>query len=179
MISEMIKIGKVVYSRGYVVSTGGNLSYYVRKKNYIIIKKSGKCLGNLCPEDFVSVKLGESHPEASMDLHIHAAIYANSAYNATLHAHPPYAIALSYKYSKLKPIDFETKIKLKDVPILAVRHDDLPAKIVECLAKGYTCVIERGHGVYVWGFSLLECLHKLELIEHAAKLIFLSENSGY
>ncbi len=174
MIFELIQICKTIYDKGYVVAAGGNISYRI-SSDRILIKRSGKSFGALTPEDFIIINLNDSSPEASIDLPIHQAIYLNSEFKAVIHAHPPHTIVLSNKINELEPIDFETKLKVGAIPVVNIPHEKLYLIIGDYVRQGYKAIIERNHGVYIWGRKLTECLSLLEMIERAAQVFLLNK----
>jgi|GEM_PF-1751674 L-fuculose-phosphate aldolase len=170
-LKKLIWLGKKAYSHGYVVANGGNLS--CRIDDFIVIKKSGCSLSSLTPRDFLITSLNKERVrEASIDYKIHRAIYLNSTSLFVLHAHPENVIALSIQTGdSFSPLDFESKYYLGNkIPIVSGNHKNIHRKM-GLLSSENKIIIERGHGVYIHGKSVIELFRNLERLEHAAKVV--------
>ncbi|MBA7695449.1 3-oxo-tetronate 4-phosphate decarboxylase [subsurface metagenome] len=172
---DFIKIGRELFIRGLIASHSGNLS--VKRRNEILITRRGSMLGNLTKEDIVSVLLKADKVEAaSRELVVHRAIYQATSALACVHAHPPYAIALSLIENEIIPIDEEGAFYLPRVPILAI-EDTIGSEVVASqLAKlfnGNKIAMIKGHGSFAIGETLEEAYLKTSSLEHSSQIIHL------
>ncbi len=172
---DFIKIGRELFIRGLIASHSGNLS--VKRGNEILITRRGSMLGNLTKEDIVSVLLKADKVEAaSRELVVHRAIYQATSALACVHAHPPYAIALSLIENEIIPIDEEGAFYLPRVPILAI-EDTIGSEVVASqLAKlfnGNKIAMIKGHGSFAIGETLEEAYLKTSSLEHSSQIIHL------
>lgn len=176
ILKELILLGEKIYSKGYVVGNGGNISSLVEDE-WILIKKSGMSMESLIPKNFILSKISNKIiKEASIDYKIHREIYLNTNSKYILHAHPTNTVLYTLNSQKeyLVPIDFETKYHFKKrVPILDIPHNKIHRKI-GVLSKSNEVIIEKGHGVYIHGKSTKDILFNLERIEHASHLLLQS-----
>ena len=171
LLKKLIWLGKEAYSHGYVIANGGNLS--CRIDDYIIIKKSGCSLDSLTPRDFLISSLNKERVRgASIDYKIHRAVYLKSTSTFVLHAHPENVIALSIQIEdSFSPLDFESRYYLGNkIPIVSGDHKNIHRKIGSLSPKN-KIIIEKGHGVYIHGESVIELFRDLERLEHAAKIM--------
>ncbi len=172
---DFIKIGRELFIRGLIASHSGNLS--VKRGDEILITRRGSMLGNLTKEDIVSVPLIADKVEAaSRELVVHRAIYQSTSALACVHAHPPYAIALSLIENEIIPIDEEGAFYLPRVPILAI-EDTIGSEVVASqLAKlfnGNKIAMIKGHGSFAIGETLEEAYLKTSSLEHSSQIIHL------
>lgn len=172
---DFIKFGRELFIRGLIASHSGNLS--VKRGNEILITRRGSMLGNLTKEGIVSVPLIADKVEAaSRELVVHRAIYQATSALACVHAHPPYAIALSLIENEIIPIDEEGAFYLSRVPILAI-EDTIGSEVVASqLAKlfnGNKIAMIRGHGSFAIGETLEEAYLKTSSLEHSSQIIHL------
>lgn len=172
---DFIKFGRELFIRGLIASHSGNLS--VKRGNEILITRRGSMLGNLTKEGIVSVPLIADKVEAaSRELVVHRAIYQATSALACVHAHPPYAIALSLIENEIIPIDEEGAFYLSRVPILAI-EDTIGSEVVASqLAKlfnGNKIAMIKGHGSFAIGETLEEAYLKTSSLEHSSQIIHL------
>ncbi len=178
----MIEIAKLTFQLELTDSHGGNLS--CRVGDYIVIKRSGKSLGRLKPEDFVVTTLSENpllDKFASLELKVHRAIYRELPQaRAVLHAHSPYTVACSLKYGEIKSLDSESKLLLGErIPVLraqkVVSSDEVAQKLPGLLKECPVAVV-YSHGPFAVGKSPEEALKYLSALENSCKiLVFYSQ----
>ena len=98
--------------RGYVTAHGGNIS--VREGNSIWITRHATSFEDVKQEDIVRVYVdmpSDNDVMASTEAIVHKEIYKKTDNFAVMHAHPPYAVALSFFYDEIVPKD---RIQLYD-----------------------------------------------------------------
>jgi len=96
ILSQFQTVGHDLFSRGLVSSHTGNLG--IRLGDRLIITRRGSKLGCLQENDLIETGISKndrSTPLASIELAVHRAIYRITSASAIVHAHSPYAIALS------------------------------------------------------------------------------------
>ncbi len=181
MLRLFQQIGKDLFLSGLISSHGGNMSVY--SDGRIHITRSGAMLGRLEEGDVVSTGLdvddGDFHL-ASSELIVHRAVYRHTAAKAVLHAHPPYAVALSFHRKEIIPVDSEGAYLLKSVPVITAGETIGSAEVAEKLplaVAGAPVAVLRGHGSFAVGNSLTEALQYTTSLELAAKIIWLSRFS--
>jgi len=183
ILEEMKKYGEFLENRGLNLSShSGNMS--VKRGDRIFIKRRGAMMGDLDEEDVVETGLEEDDSGviiASTEIGVHRAIYKNTSALAIVHAHTPYAIALSITRDDLIPIDDEGRYHLKRVPILDVEEsigsDEVAEKLPDIL-QNYNAAIVKGHGTFAHGEKLEEAYNWITVVESICKVIYLVENLG-
>lgn len=176
-IKKLIEVGKLLYEEGLVDARAGNLS--CRLGDRLIITRRGSHLGRLREEDFIKLPLFDSHileDRASSELPVHREIYLRTPHACIVHAHPPYAITLSFDLDLIKPIDSEGKDLLGSVQVIPSYPSgskDLAIAVAESL-KNSKLVIIRSHGVFSVGYDPFHAYSHISILEHSCK-IFLYE----
>ncbi len=172
MIEEAIKIGKKLAEYHLIDGASGNLSF--RDGDKIVITKTGVCLDDLEKKDFISLRFGERNGDASSDLTVHERIYEKSDYRVVLHCHGAYNVALSFTTKKIKPIDLEGKIFLKEIAFIEGEFgsEELANKIAEEVKERGFAVV-KGHGIYVASDSFDKAFKIASYVEHSCQVYYL------
>jgi L-fuculose-phosphate aldolase len=182
--TEMIEIGRMVYDRGYIAATDGNIS--VRLENGdILMTPSGVPKGRMRPGQIVrtdpsGIVIGEGRP--SSEILMHLAVYQERPdARAVVHAHPPYATAFSIAgVSLAQCVIPEIVVQMGTIPTAPYATPstpELPDTIREYLACSDALILER-HGTLTLGETLLSAYHKLEKVEHTAHITLIANQLG-
>lgn len=98
----LVTIAHRAYARGLVPGVSGNLSVRVPGAPRIVIKATGKCLGDMTPADTLVIDLegavvGDGTAQRpSKERWFHCAIYRRRLdVGAVVHLHPPHAVAFA------------------------------------------------------------------------------------
>ncbi len=98
----LVTIAHRAYARGLVPGVSGNLSVRVPGEPRIVIKATGKCLGDMTPADTLVIDLegavvGDGTAQRpSKERWFHCAIYRRRLdVGAVVHLHPPHAVAFA------------------------------------------------------------------------------------
>jgi L-fuculose-phosphate aldolase len=181
----IIKVGKFLYDKGYIVASDGNISVRLNQKEFLITR-SGVCKGELELTDIVKLNIGDWKLEIdnfkmspSTEYRMHLAIYQNRPdINCVIHAHPLYstAIAVTGKIldERLLTETQETLGKIGYVGYFKPGSDKL-ARAVGKIADKHNVMLLAHHGVVVCGKDLQEAKHRLERLEFLAKVTLLSK----
>lgn len=180
---ELVAVGRLLHSQGWVPATSGNFSARL-SPDLAAITASGRHKGLLTEQDIMVVDLdGQAHnatrrPSAETLLHtllyrrfpaVHAVLHTHSV-NATLLSRRSGAALLLEGYELLKAFhgvsSHETCLTVpvfandQDIPRLAAQvadyldaHDDVHGYLI------------RGHGLYAWGRDVAEALRHVEAFE--------------
>ena len=176
-------VGRDLYHLGLITLHAGNMS--LRSGERIWITRTGSMLGRLETEDLVETPLSPSespHPKASMELPVHLAIYRATSAQAILHAHPPFAVALSLVDDAIVPADSEGGHILGRVPVIAAANVVASREVGErasSLLQAHRAVLVRGHGSFAVGGNLEEALGITTTLEASAKILLLARGAGW
>jgi L-fuculose-phosphate aldolase len=182
---EICEIGKRIYNRGYVASNDGNISVRI-DENHVLITPTGVSKGFMEPEDIILVdmegKLVEGKKKQSSESNMHLQIYKDRPDVVSVcHAHPPYSTAFAVAGIPLdKMVLPEVIISLGTIPIVeygTTGTEQLYGHIADYI-RDYDAFLLENHGALTIGNSLLNAYHKMETLEHAAKIQFFAHQLG-
>jgi len=169
--------GRRLTEKGYVAGHGGNMS--IRVGNKIYITRHGCTLEDIKPEDVIEVNLHEAtsfDAISSTETIVHRRIYLQTQNLAVMHAHSPYAIAISFFTDYMKPIDAEASHVLRVVPVVEGRAgSEQLAKRVAATLKEHHAVIVRGHGTFTAAQTLEQAYRLICMVERSAQQVYLTE----
>lgn len=177
MLSQFQAVGQALFSQGLVSCYSGNLS--VKLGDELVITHRGSMLGSIGEADLVQTGIAKNNratPLASTELEVHRSIYKKTSALAVVHAHPPYAIVLSFTEVEIVPCDMEGRVLLSKVPIVGkqveVKAGDLADEIAEAL-KRYKVVLVQGHGSFAASQLLEEAYYYTTVLEQSCRLLYL------
>jgi len=133
-------------------------------------------LGFLSDEDTVETGWEEDDSNiviASIEAKVHRAILINTPAPAVKHTHPKNAVAISFKYNEIIPIDVEGSYYLRKIPVVEFEYGTGFKEMEEVLPKyseKYPGVI-RGHGAFAIGKSVEEALHYSHMVEDISEIL--------
>ncbi|MDW8433574.1 MAG: methylthioribulose 1-phosphate dehydratase, partial [Aquificaceae bacterium] len=181
-ISELIEIGRILHSRGWLPASGGNLSARL-ENGQVLITASGSHKGHLTREDFVLLdidgKLVEGSKKPSAETMLHLVVYRNlPEVMSVIHVHSIGSTLISRvsdgdvrleNYELLKAFKgIKTHEASIVVPVFENSQDmNALSKLVEDRLlndKTYGFLL-RSHGLYTWGRTIREAYIRLEAFE--------------
>jgi L-fuculose-phosphate aldolase len=136
-------------------------------------------LGCLKEQDLIETGINKndrSTPLASTELAVHRAVYKLTPASAIVHAHPAYAVALSFSEREIIPCDVEGSLLVPKVPVLGWGMRVKPGELAEEIAKALTVhkvVLVCGHGSFAAGQLLEEAYHYTTTLEESCRLLYL------
>ncbi len=123
MVEQFTRFGRELFLQGVNSSHSGNIS--VRAGDRIFITRRGSMLAGLVQGDIIETGLREDDGHitlASTEIKIHPAIYLQTSALAIVHAHPPFAIAISMDAEEIVPMDTEGVYYFKTIPVIGRPH---------------------------------------------------------
>jgi L-fuculose-phosphate aldolase len=180
IVSQIMKIGRKLYSAGFAPATDGNIS--VRSGDNIYITASGEPKGDLKAKDILKLSSSgkplQNGTKPTSELAIHMAVYrARRDVGAVIHAHPPYATAASLSGIPLEnyymPEIVLTLGKIPKTPYFKPMSYE-SAVAVGRLIKNHNAVILSRHGSVTTGKNLREAFFNLERLESYARIMTLA-----
>lgn len=191
--TTIIRLGKFLYDKGYIVATDGNISVRLNSKE-ILITRTGVCKGELKTNDIVRLLTTETsekpeknsrRPQRSLRLNypsteyrMHLAIYENRPdINAVIHTHPQYSTVFAVSGKKLDvKLLTETEKTLGKIGYVGYfKPGSLElAKEVGKVSVKHNVIIFAHHGVVVIGKDLTEARYRLERLEFLSKVTLLA-----
>lgn len=181
---ELCHVGRLLYERGLIGGTDGNLSVRLPDGN-ILITAAGMSKAWMVPADGVVVNLdgellrasGERRPSSEQVLHLE--IYRHRPdVRAVVHAHPPTAVGatlagVSMENAWDRACLPEVLLYLGRLPTAAYALTGTPEMfeaIRPLIAKSDAMLLSH-HGALTVGRDLMQAFLRMDQIEHAAKIL--------
>jgi L-fuculose-phosphate aldolase len=182
---DIVACARQVYDKGIVAATDGNISYRMMTDR-IMITPAGKSFGNLSTDDLAYVDIDGNiltfEQKPSSELPMHLEIYRQRPdVNAVIHAHPPFATALTLTGNSLSdPILPEVVMMFGEIPTApyATPSTQESAESIRHLIKDHDAILLDHHGAVTYGSSLDDAYLKMEKLEHTAKTIVAAKTLG-
>jgi L-fuculose-phosphate aldolase len=185
--NEIIRVMRIVTGQGMIRSNDGNISIRLDDEHFLVTP-SGLYKMALKAADLIVVNWqnevvkGRSglRPTSEMLMHLEA-YRQRKDIRAALHAHPPYATALTIA-GEAFPMNIipEAAIALGAVPIAEYATQGTPAmaaSIHEPILRSNAVLLSH-HGSLTVGRTLEEALIALERVEHTAYTFFIAKSFG-
>jgi L-fuculose-phosphate aldolase len=171
LIKEFKETGKALYISGLNSYLSGNISVFIPSHKKIIITKHKTPLSEISKRKLTVLSIySKTQKEASWDFFLHQKIYKTTNKKAIIHAHLPFATALSFLNSVIKLIDLEGNFYLKEIPVLNENVQDISSEKVKKYFSKFKVIIFKGHGVYAVGENLKDALFYITSCELSAKI---------
>ncbi|MBS5064912.1 MAG: class II aldolase/adducin family protein [Hungatella hathewayi] len=183
---ELLKMTQQSYREALFAGTSGNLSYYDRETERMLITPGSTPYETMTEDDLVCMTLDgeilEGSRKPSSEWRMHAEIYRQKPeVRAVIHTHSPYATAFAVNNQEIPVILIEM------VPFLGgnveVAEFALPGTVevgIEAAKKlkdRYACLMAN-HGVLAVGESLEQAHTRAIYTEDAAKIYCLALSNG-
>lgn len=182
--AAIIEVGRRLDEKGLVTATQGNIS--VRVANGHLVTASGVNKGSLTAGQLIFID-HEGHqppsgPAVSSEDTMHAAIYRRRKdVNAVIHAHPPFATAFAVARVPLDSrILAEAVVVLGTVPLTRYATPgtaELANIVAEGLGNGHAALLAN-HGAITVGETLTQAQHRMETLEHVARVALMARLLG-
>src|ERR671939_759369 len=181
---EIVRVGKLMYERSYVVSSDGNVSVRL-DDGRIVATPTQTCKGRMT-EDSLALTDMEGRAlndrRASSELAMHLLIYREREdVKAVCHAHPPHGTAFAVAGLAIdQPILSEVILTLGCVPLASygTPSTDELTQAMQPLVKHHNALLMANHGAVAYGTDLWQAWDRLETLEHTAKIAILSRVLG-
>ncbi len=183
--SAICEIGKLCYSKGFIVGADGNLSARLNDGT-VLITPAGAMKGFLSPENLAHVDMQgqviDNGPRCSTETGIHLVSYRERPdVRAVLHCHPPHAVALTLAGIDMQiPVIPEIIVTIGGIPTAPFATpgtQELPDSI-QAIVRCSDTVVMQNHGSVTLGSNLLDAFKKLDMLEHTAKILWLANCVG-
>lgn len=188
---EIVLAGKLLYERGLIVATDGNISARLDDEA-ILITPSGLCKGLMAPDQLIIIdiagrKVGPGTPASrnlkpSSETAMHLEVYKQRPdVMAVVHAHPPQAIALSIAGITLADCMLPEAIVflgLTPTTPYATPSGEENARAIREVIRGHDALVLQRHGSLTVGSSPLNAFYRTETLEQIARITYLLNQLG-
>lgn len=174
---HVVDVCRRLYEKGLIAAGDGNVSVKLDAER-VLVTPSGFHKGFIKPDDLIITDLqgrrikGTHKP--SSEFLMHQQCYAERPdIHAVVHAHPPMTVALALAGVTLSQcVLSETCLLLGPIltaPYSTPTTEEVPRVLQPYLRQANAVVLDR-HGALTLGRTLDEAWHRMEAIEHAAKI---------
>jgi len=185
---EVAVYGGLVYAQGLVSGASGNLSARV-DQDHILVTPSGCHKGMLDAADLLLYNMktgqtvGETRIKPSSEIRMHTFVYQNRPdIQAVIHAHPPYAVALSVAGVSLAEVILPEVVltlgAIADCGYATPTSEDVVQAMKQSVQEGHNVLILARHGSVTLGKNMQEAFCRLETVEHVAKVMAIARSMG-
>ena len=182
---EIVSFGKMIYNRGYVAATDGNLSVRL-DKNRILSTPTAMSKGMMKPSDMVIVDMEgrriSGKRNVSSEIAMHLLIYKmRPDIHGIVHAHPQTATGFAAAGMALNvPLVCEVVIGLGSIPLAKYGTPGTCelTDALEPLVPQYDAILMSNHGVVAYADTLHNAYMKMETVEHFAQIALVTHMLG-
>ncbi len=183
--SDIVEVGRRLYTRGYVASNDGNISVRLDDAR-LLATPTGVSKGFMTPDMLVITDMtgrrvaGERNPSSEVLMHL--AVYQDRPdVRAVVHAHPPLATGFAVAGIPLdRAVLAEVITTLGSIPIAdygTPSTAELPATVRKYI-KAHDGLLLANHGALTAGRDLFSAYYKMETIEHFARISLVARLLG-
>ncbi|CUT05495.1 class II aldolase/adducin family protein [Candidatus Chrysopegis kryptomonas] len=185
IIQEIVEIAHIIYQKGFVSATDGNISARLPNGN-ILCTPTSVNKGEIKKSHIVEIdengNLIYGIHKPSTEIKMHLFIYKNrDDVNAIVHAHPPFATSFAVAGLSLENYVLpEVIVNLGKIPLAkyATPSTDEVAQSIQPYVKNHDAFLLQNHGAVTLGVNLKDAFYKMEKLEHYAMVILLSRVLG-
>ncbi len=180
----IVRIGRLLYERGHVVASDGNLSIRLDEKR-ILATPAGAAKGRLNESDLAITDLQGNTLngiKASSELKMHLLVYAEREdVKAVCHAHPAHGTAFAVANLSIdEPVLSEVILTLGCVPLTAYGTPST-TELTDALkpfVRHHNALLLANHGAVTYGDDLWQAFDRMETLDHTARISILARTLG-
>ena len=184
---EIVRIGQLMYSKGFIAASDGNISARLRPDR-LLITPSGLHKGLLQPDQLLLIDqsgrvVGPGRglkPTSELPMHLEA-YRQRPDISAVVHAHPPISVALSIAGISLTDCLLpEVIVFLGLVPTTAYATPSSVENVraIHDLIGQHDAIILQRHGSLTVGDTPMQAFMRLETVEQNARIAFMLAQLG-
>jgi L-fuculose-phosphate aldolase len=188
---EIVEVGRLLYERGLIVATDGNISARL-DNDTILITPSGLCKGLMTSDQLIIIdlhgrKVGpgtpanqQLKPTSETAMHLEA-FKQRPDVLAVVHAHPLHAIALSIAGISLADCMLPEAIVflgLTPTAPYSTPSSQENAQAIRELITGHDALVLQRHGSLTVGDSPLNAYYRTETLEQIARITYMLHQLG-
>lgn len=182
---DIVDIGRLMYEKGWVASNDGNISVRLDAER-ILCTPTGISKGRMALDDLIICDMRgkkiAGRRERTSEILMHLTIYEmRPDVQAVAHAHAPIATGFAVAGRALNmAILPEVVVNLGCVPLAPYGLPGTPelSDTLKPFIPHYDAILLGNHGVVCGGADLWGAFHKMETVEHVAKIALVAEQLG-
>ena len=182
---EIIDVGRLIYSKGWVAANDGNVSVRLGPDR-ILATPTGVSKGMMQPDDLIVVdgkgQKVEGRRERTSEIAMHLAIYElRPDICAVVHTHPPVSTGFAVAGKALNwAVLPEVVVGLGCVPLAEYGLPGTPelTNTLLPLIPKHDAIMLGNHGAVCYGEDLMQAFFRMETVEHFARIMLVAELLG-
>jgi L-fuculose-phosphate aldolase len=185
--SDIVEVGRRLWTRGYVASNDGNISVRIAADR-LLMTPASVSKGFMTPDMMVVTDLdgtlvsGAPGRKPSSEIQMHLVVYQNRAdVAAVVHAHPPLSTGFAVAGIPLdRAVLAEVVTTLGSIPIAEYGTPSTQelADAVKPYVRMHDGLLLANHGALALGRDLFAAYYKMETIEHFARISLVARMLG-
>lgn len=186
---DIVRVGRLMFDKNWIAANDGNISVRLPDEDgqaRLLATPTGVSKGMLLVEDMIVTDLEGNKirgaRERTSEMDMHTTIYKmRPDINAVVHAHPPTATGFAVAGRALNiGILPEVIVCLGSVPLAEYSEPGTPAlsESMRPYVPKYDALLLANHGAVAYGEDLFRAYHRLETVEHSARITLVAELLG-
>ncbi len=177
---DLVDVSKKLFVRGLTTGVSGNCSVRVPgNPHQVLIKATGKCLGDVCENDFILVDIDgnllEGDVRPSIEVRFHCGIYrVRPEVSAIVHGHSAYATAYVTAKGDMPVVTVAAEAGLNKVGIVDFAlpgSEELADMVVEAfMDTSIKAAVLKKHGFVTLGQDIYKAYYLADDLEDNAKV---------
>ena len=183
---DLVAVTRMAYSRGLSSGVSGNPSARVPgQAELVLIKATGKCFGEVEPEDFVLVDLDgnvvEGMGRPSKEVRFHCGIYKiRPEVGAVFHGHSAYTTAYVTAKGSMPMVTAASRALIREAAVVdfaPAGSDELAGMVVDSFRDNdlKACVLKT-HGFVTVGETIQAAYYAGDVLEDNAKVMCIMDS---
>jgi L-fuculose-phosphate aldolase len=182
---DLVKVCHLVYERGFVSATDGNISAANSDETFFITR-SGVRKGDVTEDDILEIDLhgnilrGKGKISTENKIHLNAYSKRKDV-KAVVHCHPVFATAFATvgeDFTKHYFPEFVLTLgKVHLCKYATPSTEELSKSMNPYLDYSWAFLLQN-HGAVTLGKNLFDAFNKMEKLEHTAKILFVAQQLG-
>ncbi|MEO8099065.1 MAG: class II aldolase/adducin family protein [Acidobacteriota bacterium] len=187
---EIVRVGRLMFEKGWIAANDGNISLRLPPaesgEGRLLATPTGVSKGMLSPDDLIVTDMAgrkiSGHRERTSEMEMHLTIYRNRPdVTAVVHAHPPTATGFAVAGRALNvAILPEVIVCLGAIPLAEYGEpgtNALSDAMLPYIPK-FDALLLANHGAVAYADDLFRAYHRLETVEHSARIMLVAEMLG-
>lgn len=178
---SLVAFTRMAYKQGLSSGVSGNPSArLLDNPNLVLIKATGKCFGEVEPEDFVLVDLDgnllQGAGKPSKEVKFHCGIYRNRPeVGAVFHGHSAYVTAYVTAKGEMPLVTAASRAfigRTAVVDFAPAGSSELAAMVIDAFNdKDLKCCVLKTHGFVTVGVDIAKAFYMADVLEDNAKVV--------
>lgn len=186
---DIVRIGRLMFEKNWIAANDGNISARLPDEDgqaRLLATPTGVCKGMMHADDLIVTDIEgkkiRGTRERTSEMDMHTTIYKmRPDVHAVVHAHPPTATGFAVAGRALNVgILPEVIVCLGAVPLAEYSEPGTPAlsESMRPYVPKYDALLLANHGAVAYGEDLFRAYHRLETVEHSARITLVAELLG-